>query len=128
MAKLRIVLTQEEKRERRNAAVRKAYWKNKDNPNYHKNRQENKDKRRKYIDRRYAEQRYIIALYKSAVGCVDCGCNDPRVLDFDHIGEKSFNVAAMAGGNLRRVFEEIMKCEVRCSNCHRIKTWGRRNV
>ena len=38
------------------------------------------------------------------------------------------NAAAMAGGNLRSVFEEIMKCEGRCSNCHRIKTWGRRNV
>lgn len=58
--------------------------------------------------------------------CVDCGFSDPRGLDFDHKNpeEKIKSVAEMARNNqfLDIIKAEILKCEVRCANCHRIRT------
>ena len=57
--------------------------------------------------------------------CTDCGVDDLLVLEFDHVrGEKVRNVMqlARAGYSLRRVEQEIAKCEVRCANCHRRRT------
>ena len=60
--------------------------------------------------------------------CVDCSEADPVVLDFDHVrGVKKMNVKRMLAGtySLKRVFDEIAKCEVRCANCHRRVTAAR---
>lgn len=56
--------------------------------------------------------------------CVDCGEKDTAVLEFDHIYGKSDNVSDLVRrrASLKRIFEEIKKCEVRCANCHRRKT------
>lgn len=57
--------------------------------------------------------------------CVDCNETDPIVLDFDHvIGNKIENISVMAQNvvSITIMKEEIAKCEVRCSNCHRKKT------
>lgn len=58
--------------------------------------------------------------------CVDCGEDDPIVLDFDHVKSvKSFNVsegALLRGLGLKKLAIEISKCEVRCANCHRRRT------
>eukprot|EP00919_Chromeraceae_sp_WS-2016_P003063 GHVR01007452.1.p1 GENE.GHVR01007452.1~~GHVR01007452.1.p1 ORF type:complete len:147 (+),score=16.92 GHVR01007452.1:994-1434(+) len=63
---------------------------------------------------------------KSNSSCVDCGNEDPRVLDFDHreLDGKEFNVGTMAfeGYSIDRIKKEMAKCDVRCSNCHRIRT------
>jgi hypothetical protein len=57
-------------------------------------------------------------------GCIDCGIADPLVLQFDHRERKTNNVswAVSAGWSLRRLTEEIAKCDVRCANCHRRRT------
>lgn len=57
--------------------------------------------------------------------CIDCGITDDRVLEFDHVsGDKVAGVKRLADGlaSLERLKTEIRKCEVRCCNCHRIKT------
>ena len=57
--------------------------------------------------------------------CADCGQTDIRVLEFDHVrGNKSNNIARMVGEGFSwsTIEAEIAKCEVRCANCHRIKT------
>jgi len=57
--------------------------------------------------------------------CVDCGITDDRVLEFDHIrDDKVDGVKRLADGlaSLERLKIEMRKCEVRCCNCHRIKT------
>ena len=56
--------------------------------------------------------------------CVDCGETNPIVLDFDHIDPttKTSNVPRLTRYSWRRVIEEMQKCEVRCANCHRIRT------
>ena len=61
------------------------------------------------------------------VPCADCKIQYPHyVMDFDHLRDKSFNISE---GHLRyglaRIIEEIQKCEIVCSNCHRIRTYGK---
>jgi hypothetical protein len=61
--------------------------------------------------------------------CTDCGVSYPHyVMDFDHVrGEKKFNVSSVISSfkSKQRVLDEIAKCEVVCSNCHRTRTWIR---
>jgi len=54
--------------------------------------------------------------------CIDCGETDPIVLEFDHRGEKDYNVSKMSTLSLALMCKEIAKCDVRCANCHRRKT------
>ena len=51
--------------------------------------------------------------------CVDCGETDPVVLEFDHQGDKLKDVSDLLARNWKLVLAEILKCEVRCANCHR---------
>ncbi len=57
--------------------------------------------------------------------CVDCGITDTRVLEFDHVrGEKIAGVMWISDklASISKIKDEIRKCEIRCCNCHRIKT------
>lgn len=55
--------------------------------------------------------------------CIDCGENDPIVLEFDHRSDKIAAISEMYRNfTLKQVIKEISKCEVRCANCHRRKT------
>jgi len=66
---------------------------------------------------------------KELTGCVDCGETNPVVLDFDHVrGEKIKCISDMTRGgySIKTIQEEIDKCEIRCSNCHRVATYKRR--
>lgn len=66
--------------------------------------------------------------YKEERGCADCGIRDRRVLDFDHRpGEgKAGGVMAMTRTHTaEEIWAEVAKCDVRCANCHRIKTMER---
>lgn len=67
----------------------------------------------------------IVRQLKVIVGCADCGfMRHHSALDFDHVyGVKKFSISR--GGALMESIREIAKCEVRCANCHRIKTWER---
>lgn len=55
--------------------------------------------------------------------CVDCGENNPIVLEFDHVnGDKAFTIGNSLHLPWHVIEAEIEKCEVRCSNCHKIVT------
>ena len=60
--------------------------------------------------------------YKATLACTICGENDPATLDFHHAVRDPSNRKL---GNLLRnaayeaAYEEIKKCIVLCSNCHR---------
>jgi hypothetical protein len=75
--------------------------------------------------RTLAENRLHISSYLSEHPCVDCGQTDLRLLEFDHVnGQKSRDISDLFtwGFNWPTIEAEIAKCEVRCANCHRIKT------
>lgn len=59
--------------------------------------------------------------------CLDCGEADPIVLDFDHRDDavKEFNIAEAPrrGVSASRLLKEIAKCDIRCANCHRRRTY-----
>lgn len=64
--------------------------------------------------------------YLKAHPCVDCGITDTRVLEFDHIRDKKYDISTMFGkGTWSLMLKEIAKCEVVCCNCHRIRTFSR---
>ena len=72
--------------------------------------------------------RVYINTHLKANPCVDCGETNTIVLEFDHIGNnKQFNIsdATRHGYGMAKVEAEIAKCEVRCANCHRKKTYER---
>ena len=73
--------------------------------------------------------RQLLKEYLLEHPCVDCGNADIRVLQFDHVrGVKVTEVMKLAhqGVKWSRVEEEIAKCDIRCANCHMIRTWPNR--
>lgn len=81
--------------------------------------------------KRKLKRRKILDEIKLKSGCVDCGYRKRAIaLDFDHVrGVKTFNIAR-AMGEMRPfelILEEVMKCDVRCANCHRVVTEDRKN-
>lgn len=61
--------------------------------------------------------------------CYDCGGVFPvEAMDWDHIPgkEKSFGVANYSTRAFEAVLEEVQKCQLVCSNCHRVRTAVRR--
>jgi hypothetical protein len=58
--------------------------------------------------------------------CIDCGHKYPEaVYDFHHIDptQKDGHVSVLIGSNvkLERILNEASKCELLCSNCHRMR-------
>ena len=99
--------------------------------------------RRQYQNQWYAENKHlhrerVKANYQRAIRktrkyvwdyltthpCVDCGESDPVVLEFDHRGDKEFNIgsALVTAISVDRLAAEVAKCDVRCANCHRRKS------
>ena len=73
--------------------------------------------------RRQVKKNMVNAI-KLNSGCIDCGYDDnPAALDFDHIStDKRNNVANMLTLSDEVLLAEIEKCEVRCANCHRVRS------
>jgi hypothetical protein len=72
---------------------------------------------------RYASRRVLIDQIKS-VPCADCGGSfPPECMDFDHISDDKFRkVSWMMSSRIDKLMAEVDKCEIVCSNCHRIRT------
>lgn len=69
----------------------------------------------------------IVYKYLASRCCIDCGLDDWRVLEFDHIeNNKTANIASlMQSASSKNMLAEIEKCEIRCRNCHTLKTYER---
>ena len=89
--------------------------------------QRDKGNKRVQASKRRWRGRAKLAVIKLARGCADCGYRAHScALDFDHRGNKSFGIAQSCNLSWVRLLEEVAKCDVVCSNCHRIRTANRR--
>jgi hypothetical protein len=81
--------------------------------------------------KRHDEQTTILDSVR-ARPCADCGVRFPLfVMQFDHRdpSQKRYLVSQMPGRvKLATLMEEIAKCDVVCANCHRVRTYWRRQV
>ena len=101
---------------------------------YQKNRKTHIENVGNQRNRRKKDARDFVDSYLASQSCVDCGESNPNVLEFDHIkGRKKSNIGDLVaqGYSIKAIQKEISKCEIRCANCHRIKTakergWFRR--
>lgn len=89
-------------------------------------REHYKRNRQYYIDKAMRKNRALIEEVRrlKEVPCTDCGQQYAYyVMDFDHLDDKTDNINTLIRNYGRaRVLAEIAKCEVVCSNCHRIRT------
>jgi len=77
------------------------------------------------------ENKKRLTAIKLERGCVDCGFNaHPDALHFDHREgvEKKFGLATCGSRLWSTILVELAKCEVRCANCHAIRTAQRRSL
>jgi hypothetical protein len=92
---------------------------------YHKNLTRNRASKARRQAVRIPQNRIKAWNYLLQNPCA-CGESDPIVLDFDHDdpATKEHHVAVMINGgwSWKSILQEISKCTVRCSNCHRRKT------
>lgn len=78
----------------------------------------------KYARRRLRRTKAILREERAKNGCAMCGEKHPACLEFHHKDEstKSFNIALGASRGKKgidQLREELDKCTVLCSNCHR---------
>ncbi len=87
---------------------------------YHRNKQQ-------YIDRNAVRKRRLRSIMTKLKSepCMDCGGVFPPVaMDFDHRdpSTKLWTPSRLPGlGSVRLMREELNKCDLVCSNCHRIR-------
>jgi hypothetical protein len=69
--------------------------------------------------------------FKKTLACMRCGENHPATIDFHHRdpSQKDFlaSRACSVGRGKKSTLEEIAKCDVLCSNCHRKVHWELRH-
>lgn len=81
-------------------------------------------KRGGILSKRLREGYRTKAINRLGGKCKDCGNGDPRVLEFDHVEKKSYNISSVCYVG-ERFEQELKKCELVCANCHKIRTRGR---
>lgn len=96
---------------------------------YQRHKNEHRNRTRIAKDAAIRRNLVYVQEYLRRHPCVDCGENDTVVLEFDHVrGKKIQAVSRMVqdSQSIETIEEEILKCEVRCANCHRRITHKRR--
>ena len=74
-------------------------------------------------------KKMFLTLFKLANGCAICGVNDdPICLDLDHIdrGTKRHSIGDLPKQSWKTLINELVKCQVLCAICHRLKTESER--
>jgi len=80
---------------------------------------------RKYKSKSAQRNTEWVALILLQSECMDCGLSDPRVLQFHHrdptLKKGSISRMTKNGYSLKKLKEEIDKCDILCANCHLIR-------
>lgn len=89
---------------------------------YSRNKEKYAEKNKRDLPKYRKRNREYLVEYLKSHPCVDCGEKDIEVLQFDHVdflmGANKARVTSHNASSLKRLQEEIDKCEVRCANCH----------
>jgi len=91
---------------------------------YINNLEKNKAKNKTYRE----NVRNYVREQKESSPCLDCGIQYPYyVMEYDHIKDDKVKTVSWlaSAGTMNQVIEEIKKCDLVCSNCHKIRTWNR---
>ena len=91
---------------------------------YLNNLDKNKDKNKTYRE----NVRNYVRAQKESGPCVDCQVSYPYyVMEYDHTSDDKVRTVSWlsSAGTMNQVIEEIKKCDLVCSNCHKIRTWNR---
>ena len=89
-----------------------------------------KENREWFKERNRKRKEEFRAYYQEAKNkpCTDCGIQyHPICMEFDHRdpSTKLFNVSQPQNvSSLQKLKDELAKCDVVCSNCHKLRTWG----
>jgi hypothetical protein len=78
--------------------------------------------------RRKKKDQYVLQYKLENSICPDCDISwAPYQLDFDHVSENKIAGInqIVRNGTMKQLLEEINKCELICSNCHRHRTYMR---
>ena len=106
-------------------SVKKQKHKEYSREHYLKNQEEVK----KRTAEKKKQQRIDWDTFKRTLKCAKCGFSHPAALDFHHTDptKKDAIVSKFSkDGQYKRAMEEIEKCVVLCSNCHRIHHYEER--
>ena len=71
---------------------------------------------------RQTARRFLLIQERGGM-CVDCGESNPLVLQFDHRDPTTKTSIVNRFHALDRKREEAYKCDIRCANCHQLKTY-----
>ncbi len=88
-------------------------------------RQKSLETRRRNQRDHERRRRLMLDAIKLSSGCIDCGYKEnATALDFDHRdpSTKVFNIGSYKRVGLERLLIEVEKCDIRCANCHRVKS------
>lgn len=93
---------------------------------YRKNKQAYLDRSHRSLRKCRKKLREFLIGVKQ-VPCTDCGkCYPYYVMDFDHVDEKQASISQLvSNGAMKKLVEELKKCEIVCANCHRERTHNR---
>ena len=90
---------------------------------YEKNKTTRREQIKKNKKQRFNFNKRLVDRYKKFCGCLVCGYNKcASAIDFHHIyeHEKEISIAAaLPNRSTKSIKEEIRKCVVLCSRCHR---------
>jgi hypothetical protein len=112
---------------KRHTQCKSCYKKSRNNVDYYQRTRQAHLLRAKIRNKKiYTENRIKVWEFLKNNPCIDCGINNPIVLEFDHRDkdDKLMEVCKMTRQSYswKKISDEISKCDVRCANCHRIKT------
>ncbi len=91
---------------------------------YEKNKKYYLEKARKRNQTQRTSIKKFLYEYLNDKMCIDCGEKNPVVLEFDHRDDKLMAISTIIKKNypISTVKKELLKCDIRCANCHRKKT------
>jgi hypothetical protein len=94
-----------------------------------KHYEQNIDRYNTQLEQKRAQIRGAVYTYKESHPCVDCNGYHPYyMMEFDHLdGHVKVDTVSrlVRTSTLEKVMDEIVKCELVCSNCHKQRTWFR---